>query len=344
VELTKEQRVTRYVTRNGAPRAVYEVLLTGSMRKSHISNLFGGSGAYVGAEPNTFDALVVDEAHRLTRFSGRYGNLGENQVKELISAAKFTVFFLDEDQKVTLKDIGDADEIRRWAEQEHAKVTELELSSQFRCNGSDGYLAWLDNVLQIRETANIDRADTNYDFQVIDSPAELHEIIREKNKHNNKARMVAGYCWNWVSKRNPLAKDIVIGDYQAQWNLDEHGQRWIIEHDSVSEVGCIHTSQGLEVEYVGVIIGDDLVVRDGQVITDATKRAGTDKSVHGYKQLLREEPELAKQKADEVIKNTYRTLMTRGQKGCYVYSTDPETQQYFSSSDSDAVSDRLLNH
>jgi DUF2075 family protein len=329
VELTKDKLVTQYVTRNSAPRAVYEALLTKSFRKSHISNLFSGSGAYTQTEPNTFDALIVDEAHRLNEKSGMFNHLGENQVKELIAAAKFTIFFLDEDQRVTLKDIGDAEEIKRWAKQAHATITELELTSQFRCNGSDGYLAWLDNTLQIRETANIDLADTNYDFQVIDSPSQLRDIIVEKNKKRNKARLVAGYCWKWISKKNPSLSDIVIGDFEATWNLDADGQAWIIKPDSVNQVGCIHTSQGLEVDYVGVVIGPDLIVRDGKIITDATKRASTDKSVHGYKKLLSEEPEYARQQADAIIKNTYRTLMTRGQKGCYVYCTDAETQEYF---------------
>jgi len=330
VELLKDQKNTKYVTRNSAPRAVYEALLTKSFRKSHISNLFSGSGSFTETEANSFDALVIDEAHRLNEKSGMFSHLGENQIKELISAAKFTVFFLDEDQRVTLKDIGSAEEIQLWAKQEHATVTELELSSQFRCNGSDGYLSWLDNTLQIRETANIDLVDTNYDFQVIDSPSKLRDIIVEKNKKRNKARLVAGYCWKWISKRHPELKDIVIDDFEATWNLDEDGQAWIIKPESVSEVGCIHTSQGLEVDYIGVVIGPDLIIRNGVVITDATKRASTDKSVHGYKKLFKDEPEFARQQADAIIKNTYRTLMTRGQKACYIFSVDPETQKYFS--------------
>lgn len=330
VELTKDQRVTQYITRNSAPRAVYEALLTQSFRKSHISNLFSGSGSFTESEANSFDALVIDEAHRLNEKSGMFSHLGENQVKELISAAKFAVFFLDEDQRVTLKDIGSTEEIMRWAKEDNVMVTELELSSQFRCNGSDGYLAWLDNALQIRETANFDNNDDDYDFQVIGSPSELRDIILEKNKKRNKARLVAGYCWKWISKKHPALKDIVIGDFEATWNLDDDGQAWIIKPESVSEVGCIHTSQGLEVDYIGVIIGPDMIVREGKIITDATQRASTDKSVHGYKKLLKAEPEFARQQADAIIKNTYRTLMTRGQKGCYVYSTDPETQEYFS--------------
>jgi DUF2075 family protein len=333
VELLKEQKNTTYVTRNAAPRAVYEALLTKSFKKSHISNLFSGSGAFTEIEPNTFDALLVDEAHRLSEKSGVFQNKGENQMKELISATKFSVFFIDEDQRVTIRDVGEAEQIKLWASREHAEVHELELSSQFRCNGSDGYLAWLDNVLQIRETANIDLVGANYDLQVIESPAELREIIFEKNKLNNKSRLVAGYCWNWTkdTAAGP-ANDIVIGDdFAMPWNLARDAMRWIIRSDSVGEVGCIHTCQGLEMEYVGVVIGPDLVVRDGKIISDPTKRAKTDKSMHGYQKILREEPERARYLADAIIKNTYRTLMTRGQKGCYIYCTDPETQKYFAS-------------
>jgi DUF2075 family protein len=85
----------------------------------------------------------------------------------------------------------------------------------------------------------------------------------------------------------------------------------------------------LEVDYVGVIIGPDFTIRNGQVVIDPSKRAKTDKSLNGYKKLLKENPELAKQKADAIIKNTYRTLMTRGMKGCYVYFVDKETSDYF---------------
>ncbi len=190
-----------------------------------------------------------------------FSHLGEDQIHEIIRASRCSVFFIDEDQKVTLKDIGDKDEIRKWAKLEKAKVTELALESQFRCNGSDGYLAWLDNTLQIRSSANETLDGVGYDFQIVDSPGELHNWLREKNKEKNKARVVAGYCWDWVSKKQPQLRDIVIDSYEATWNLDTDGQAWIIKPDSVSEVGCIHTCQGLELDYVGVIVGADLVAR-----------------------------------------------------------------------------------
>jgi len=153
VELTRRRLVAQYVTRNAAPRAVYESKLTGSFRRSHVTNLFKGSGSYTQCEADSIDALIVDEAHRLNAKSGMYQK-GENQIMEIIQAAKLSVFFIDEDQRVTFKDIGESAEIRRWARSCGATVHELPLSSQFRCNGSDGYLAWVDNALQIRETAH----------------------------------------------------------------------------------------------------------------------------------------------------------------------------------------------
>ncbi|MEW6501607.1 MAG: DNA/RNA helicase domain-containing protein [Thermodesulfobacteriota bacterium] len=328
-ELTGKDHVVQYVTRNSAPRLVYEAKLTGHFRKTHISNMFSGSGSYHAISPNTFGCLIVDEAHRLNEKSGMFSHLGENQIKEIIDASKLSVFFIDEDQKVTLKDIGDKEAIRSWAAKLGAEVVEMGLESQFRCNGSNGYLAWLDNTLQIRPTANEILDTREYDFRIVDTPAELHNLIRTKNRRNNKARMVAGYCWDWISKKKPLLKDIVIDYYKATWNLETDGQAWIIKPDSVSEVGCIHTCQGLEVDFIGVIVGPDLVVRDGRVLTQPAERSKMDKSIQGWKKLVKVDPEGGAARLDAIIKNTYRTLMTRGQKGCYVYFVDDETRRYF---------------
>ncbi|MDO8460333.1 MAG: DUF2075 domain-containing protein, partial [Nanoarchaeota archaeon] len=205
------------------------------------------------------------------------------------------------------------------------------LASQFRCNGDDGYLPWLDNLLQIKETANETLEGIDYDFKIFDDVRSMHDEIIRLNKSNRKSRMVAGYCWKWISQKNPDLKDIVIADYSATWNLKEHGQAWLVHPKSVTEVGCIHTCQGLDLDYVGVIIGPDLIIRDGKVITDPTKRAITDRSLRGLNRLIEESPIEAKKLADSIIKNTYRTLMTRGMKGCYIYCTDSETREYFRS-------------
>ncbi|WP_300459907.1 DNA/RNA helicase domain-containing protein [Desulfobacula sp.] len=333
VQTTNRKLVSRYITKNAAPRAVYESVLTGSFTRTHITNLFSGSGAYTNTERNIFDVLIVDEAHRLNAKSGMFQNLGENQIKEIIQASKFSIFFIDDDQRVTWKDIGEKKEIKKWANQLGVTIHKMELQSQFRCNGSDGYLAWIDNALEIRVTANETLQGIDYDFQVFDTPNKLKEAIFKKNNINNKARLVAGYCWNWISKKpeNNSLNDITIDkyDFAMQWNLTTDGSLWIRKPESVNEVGCIHTCQGLEVDYIGVIIGSDIIVRDGKIVIQPSERAKTDQSLRGYKKELKENPEAATLKAEAIIKNTYRTLMTRGQKGCYIYCTDPETNAYF---------------
>jgi len=325
--LTQDQALAQYVTKNAAPRAVYEELLTGTLSKTKYSNLFRGSGGFHTAESGAFRALIVDEAHRLNEKSGLYQNLGENQIKELIHSAAVTVFFLDEDQRVTLADIGSRDEILRWAEQAGAPVEEFALQSQFRCNGSDGYLAWLDHVLGIRETANTDlpSLDFDYDFQVFDSPQDLRNRIKTLNEANGRSRMVAGYCWDWQSKKQPSAWDVVIDehDFRMRWNLTVHGSGWLTHPDSIHEIGCIHTVQGLELDYVGVVIGDDLRVTQGELTTHPESRSKHDRSVFGWKKRLKEAPGETAGQLRRIILNTYRTLMTRGLKGCYVYATDP---------------------
>jgi len=187
--------------------------------------------------------------------------------------------------------------------------------------------------LQVRETANKDIGTFDYEFKVFDNPVALRNAVLEKNRINNKARLVAGYCWPWASKKDKQAYDIEFPEYglAMKWNLVDDGNLWILKPGSVREVGCIHTCQGLELDYIGVIVGPDFVVRDGLVQTDAGERANQDRSVLGYKGMLKKDPEGARAKADVIIKNTYRTLMTRGQKGCYVFCTDPETREYFRS-------------
>jgi DUF2075 family protein len=323
--LLHRKRNVRYVSKNAAPRKVYQAKLTGTFTQTYISNLFTGSGAFVDVAADSYDALIVDEAHRLNAKSGLYRNLGDNQIRELIRAARCTVFFVDDDQRVTLHDIGHTEELRNLARAAGAEITELELSSQFRCNGSDGYLAWLDDVLAIRETANEVLDTTEYDFRVFDSPAEMHALIEARNRANNRSRVVAGYCWTWPSRKDPAAWDIVMDEFQykRRWNLDKDGSLWIVAPESVNEVGCIHTCQGLELDYVGVIIGPDLLFRDGKIITDASKRASSDQSVKGLKKMIKEDRVAGLKLADLIVKNTYRTLMTRGMKGCYVYCADP---------------------
>lgn len=260
-----------------------------------------------------------------------YKNRGENQIKEIINSAKFSIFFIDENQRIDIYDIGSKKEIEKYAKELNAEVYYDQLTSQFRCNGSEGYLAWLDDVLDIHETANYDGFDFGYDFKIFDDPNELRKAIENANHINNKSRLLAGYCWNWITegKNDTNVHDIKIPEknFSMSWNLN-NTTTWLIDENSINEAGCIHTSQGLELDYVGVIIGLDMRYEKEHIVTDSNKRAKTDQSLKGLKNIERNNPEKAKKIADEIIKNTYRTLMTRGQKGCYVYCCDKKLGEY----------------
>ncbi|MFD1515094.1 DNA/RNA helicase domain-containing protein [Halomarina rubra] len=331
VELLQQDLTAQYVSKNSAPRDVYEQKLRGDMLVKDINHLFTGAGSYVDEEPNTLDALIADEAHRLNEKSNFFGH-GENQIMEIINAAQFSVFFIDETQRVHIKDIGSIDEIEKHAAELGAEVTKRSLTSQLRCAGSEDYIDWLEDVLDIRELAVPMEEDVKYDVRVFDSPQELHDAIEARNEDGRLSRVVAGYCWDWEKESKPDAEsmDITIGDYERSWNL-EANDPWAIAEGSVDQVGCIHTSQGLEFDYVGVIIGDDLRYEDGELVTDHEARASADRSVHGMKKMTKERPDDARELADEIIKNTYRTLMTRGMKGCYIYCCDDDLQEYMRS-------------
>lgn len=341
VSFTGKGMVAQYVSKNSAPRNVYSKKLKGTRRKTNIDNMFRSSGTYCSTEKNTFDALIVDEAHRLNEKSGMFQNQGENQIKEIINSSRLSVFFIDESQRVTIKDIGTIKEIEKYAYLSGAEIHRTLLESQFRCNGSDGYISWLDDVLEIRGTANFDSPDNgDYDFRVVTDPDVLRKLIEEKNEINNKSRIVAGYCWDWISsgKNKSEIHDINIdgSNFAMSWNLASSAT-WAIDEESVREAGCIHTCQGLEFDYVGVIIGNDLRYENGHLITDFTKRAKTDNSLKGIKSMYKKDPAEALLVAEQIIKNTYRTLMSRGQKGCFVYCVDKKLEEYLTmrSSDSD---------
>lgn len=327
--LTKENQFVQYATKNAEVRKVYGYKLKGSFKKKSVDLLFTGSGSFTTAPNNAIGTILADEAHRLNEKSGLFKNKGENQVKEIIHSSVCSVFFIDESQRVTTSDIGSVAEIEKWAKEEGSEITKMELNSQFRCNGPDGYLAWLDDVLEIRETANYDLEDIDYEIKICDTPIEVENFVLDKNKLRNRARILAGYCWNWPkeTRSDSSYHDIKIGNYGISWNLDD-GDAFAVNEESVHEAGCIHTSQGLEFDYVGVIIGDDMRFENGHIITDYNKRAKTDNSLNGIKALAKIDPDKADEIADEIIKNTYRTLMTRGMKGCYVYCTNNELADY----------------
>ncbi|MBR5906702.1 MAG: DUF2075 domain-containing protein [Bacteroidales bacterium] len=313
-----------YVTKNSAPRQAFLSILSHNKAEgiADICPLFRSPFGLSSVPADAYDCLIVDEAHRLVKkMYGDWG--GENQVKECIKASLLTVFMLDEDQAVTTKDIGSVQEITKWCNKLGSSIImreETKLVSQFRCNGSDAYIQFVDNLLQRGdETINVQLTELNYDFRVFDDACEMREALREKNA-DNKARMVAGYCYDWNVKHHRGDVDISLpGGFQAKWNL-ENDKIWAINPKSFEEVGCIHTAQGLEFDYVGVLIGKDLKYVDGRVVTDKSEISVDDKSsgIRGASDEV----------ARRLILNTYKTLLTRGQKGCYVYCEDEALREY----------------
>lgn len=328
MEFIKQELNTSYVTKNSAPREAFLSILTHSNVKKmvEIKQLFRSPFNLASCPQNVYDCLIVDEAHRLVK--KMYGDWsGENQVKESINASLFTIFMLDEDQAVTTKDIGSVEEIKFWCNLLNSRLIlneSTQLTSQFRCNGTGEYIQFVNQLLQCsKENVNIDFAEMDYDFRVFDNPNEMRDALRKKNEINNKARMVAGYCYDWNVKNRRGDFDIYLPNgFKAKWNL-ANDKIWAINPKSFEEVGCIHTAQGLEFDYVGVFIGKDLYydISTERVMTDKTAISTDDKS-SGIRSLRDVE------KARRLILNTYKTLLTRGQKGCYVYCEDKALAEY----------------
>ncbi len=319
-----------YVTKNSAPRQAFLSILSGNKAENiaEISQLFRSPFGLSQAPADCYDCLIVDEAHRLVK--KMYGDWnGENQIKECIKASLLTVFLLDEDQAVTTKDIGSIKEISDWCKTLGSKLImrdETKLVSQFRCNGSEAYIQFIDHLLQRgKESIPISLTELNYDFRIFDDASQMREKLRKLNAVNNKARMVAGYCYDWNVKNRRGDIDIELpGGFQAKWNL-AGDKIWAINPNSFEEVGCIHTAQGLEFDYVGVLIGKDLTYdkNSGRIITNKSAISKDDKS-SGIRGASDDD-------ARRLILNTYKTLLTRGQKGCYVYCEDESLRDYFKS-------------
>ncbi|MCR4616661.1 MAG: DUF2075 domain-containing protein [Lachnospiraceae bacterium] len=311
-----------YITKNSAPRNCYQALLAkGDAKKMvDLKLAFRSPHSLPNVPENGIDVGIYDEAHRMQKKPYMYK--GEDMLKDAIAASRVSVFFVDEDQRVTTNDCYDIETIKKYASDAGAILETEEpfvLESQFRCSGSDGYIAFLDDVLELRPTAN-KTLDKDFDFRIFDKPDDMRETLRQFNQIRNKSRMCAGYCYDWNVKNKRGEWDIEIEDFHAKWNLADDSI-FAINKDSFEQVGCIHTVQGMEFDYVGVIIGKDLIYRDGHICTDKTAISKDDRTSK-IKQCKNDVL------ADRLIKNTYKVLLTRGQKGCFVYCEDEGLREY----------------
>lgn len=315
---------------------------TNSLRKivgARSAKLFKFFNSFQNVKENELDVLICDEAHRIRetsndRYTKREFRSDIPQVEELIRVSKVSIFFIDDLQGVRPNEIGNSSLIRDAAKKFDAELFDFELKTQFRCSGSDGYLNWVDNVLGIRDTANriLDKSE-KMEFKVFDSPHALYEAVKKKNAEKpNSARLVAGFCWTW-SDPNPdgtLKEDVVIGDFKMTWEAKNEAKKlapgiplakhWAVDPNGVNQIGSIYTIQGFEFDYVGVIFGKDLVYSPKIKNWVGHPEQSADASV-----------KRAKTQFVELVKKTYRVLLTRGMKGCYVHFLDKETEEFFRS-------------
>ena len=313
-----------YITKNSTPRACYEKLLSkGNAKKSvDLKMSFKSPHSLPFIPNNGLDVGIFDEAHRMQKMPYMYK--GSDMLEDAIKASRVSIFFVDEDQRITVNDCYNIQYIKEYAERLGAVIDTpepFELTSQFRCNGSDGYIAFINDLLNISETANKTFDLSNFEIKIFDDANVMRDELRIKNRINNKARMVAGYCYDWNVKNHRGEWDIILpNDFKAKWNL-EGDAAWAINPNSFEEVGCIHTCQGMEFDYVGVIIGKDLIFNEGEVSTNKLAISKDDKTskIRSCKN---------ESLADRLIKNTYKVLLTRGQKGCYIYCEDEALRDY----------------
>lgn len=320
----------KFVAPNASFRGVMlESLVADAGRgKGRIRNLFSGSSQFYNAQPDIFDVLVVDEAHRL-KGAGAYQYVGSNQVEDIIKASRVNVFFVDDSQRIRPEDIGTVEEIKRVANILHSEIYEVELQAQFRCAGAEGFINWLDTVLQIRDTGNFNGWDKDaFDFRIVDTPNNLLDLIKQRNSEGSSSRMLAGFAWEWTSEKsgnkNGEVVDVVIPEYGfgMPWNSRSNRELWAIRSEGENQIGCIHTSQGLEFDYVGVIVGSDLKFDIESLSLYASYEDYKD--IPGKKGLKNKQKELT-----ELVCNVYKTLMSRGMKGCYIYCVDKNLQNHF---------------
>ena len=294
--------------------------------------------SYPAAQPDEIDVLIADESHRIRRTSNnRFMAAAERsnlaQIEELLRAAKVCVFLIDDVQVVRPDEIGSVEYIRRHAQAMNCNIFEYELEAQFRCSGSDAFVNWIDNTLGIRRTANVLwEGNESFDFKIFDSPQAVDEAIRTKAAEGQTARMTAGFCWKW-SRPKPdgtLVEDVVIGEYRRPWNAKPETARlargipkaylWAHLPGGIDQIGCIYTAQGFEFDYVGVIFGKDLLYKFEQQEWVGDRQQSHDTVVRR-----------SRDKFADLVKNTYRVLLSRGMKGCYVHFMDKETEHFFRS-------------
>jgi hypothetical protein len=300
-----------------------------------VAALFRYFNQFMDAEPNGLDVLIADEAHRLRETSANRWTKAElrsdkRQVDELIDAARVPVFLLDQNQVVRPGEMGTVEDIEKHARERGLDVHRIDLNTQYRSGGSAEYVEWVERLLGLTHGGPVAwEGNDRFEVRTAPSPSAMEQALAGKLATHQNARMAAGYCWTWSDPRSDgsLVPDVQIGDWSRPWNLK--GERavgdappaalWASDERGFGQVGCVYTAQGFEYEWNGVLLGPDLVWRDDRWV--AVRRANKDPDFRNTKRV-------SDQDFDLLVRNVYKVLLTRGLRGVYLHSTDPETQRY----------------
>ncbi|MGR3868555.1 DUF2075 domain-containing protein [Streptomyces graminifolii] len=308
--------------------------------------------SFVTTPDPPLDVLVCDEAHRLRdRSTSRFWRPEQQgtrpQVDELIDASRLTVFFLDRSQSVRPNEVGSVELIEDAAERNDAELVRYQLSEQFRCGGSDGYIRWVRAALGVSsEEATEWIPDGLMHVEIADSPEALERVIRSEALAGASARMVAGYCWPWTKpqgKEKRLEADVRIGDWHRPWNADSESfceddappsKIWSVHANGLGQIGCVYTAQGLEWDWCGVIMGEDMVRRgDRWVFRRGKERKDSESGLKRVGTPGSFDPKVRASSVDDgdfgrLVRHAYHVLMTRATRATVLYSTDEETRAY----------------
>jgi DUF2075 family protein len=321
-----------YVTPNYTPREVFSnIMVAGDYKKTAIRNVFKKMSSFTNSSQFDYDCIILDEAHRGFTWKFGYGvGRDVDMIDRLFYASKVNVFFVDEDQVVTKDDYLTAAVIKKYAAKYGSTVIEgdeLSLKSQFRCIGGENYIAFINSFLGYNQD-NVHLEKSQYDFRVFDSPSAMRDALFAKQNDKGVSRIVAGntYEWNSVGHERDREDDYDIVfpeyDFKMKWNLRQN-LPFVDDPSQNNRVGCIHTIQGVDLEYCGVIIGKDLIYRDGKLVFDKSKEAKDDtfSGIRTADDVL----------AERMIRNSYKVLLTRGIKGTYVFCEDKALSAYLKS-------------
>jgi hypothetical protein len=303
-------------------------------RAPRVQKMFKYFNQFMTAERNSLDVLILDEAHRIRETSvDRYTKAelrsDRPQIDELVAAARVPVFLLDEHQIVRPGEMGSLEQIERHVAGLGFEVQHVQLDEQFRCGGSERYVQWVKRLLGLDEGGPIEWVpDPLFDVRVADSPEEMEDLLRRRHEDGYGARMTAGYCWPWSNARSDgtLVNDVKIGRWSRPWNSKSDRRirdvppapLWATEDGGFEQVGCVYTAQGFEYDWNGVILGPDLVWRNGAFRTVRDANRDPD---------FKNRTKISDTRFDLLVRNVYKVLMTRGMAGTILYSTDEETRQ-----------------